>query len=96
MNNLFDQSRGEKLKFFLKYKIYYRIPPGLRPLLYFFYRYFFRLGFLDGWQGFVYHFLQGFWYRFLIDLKILKIKRVMKLNKLNLKQAIKITYGYEI
>jgi hypothetical protein len=44
-----------------------RLPPVVRPALYFFYRYVLRLGFLDGRAGFVFHFLQGFWYRLLVD-----------------------------
>lgn len=46
-----------------------RLPLFIRPFLYFGYRYIFRLGFLDGKQGFVFHFLQGFWYRLVIDIK---------------------------
>ena len=33
-------------------------------------RYVVRLGFLDGKQGFVFHFLQSFWYRLLVDIHI--------------------------
>lgn len=46
---------------------YARLPLFVRPLLYFGYRYFLRAGFLDGREGLVFHFLQGFWYRFLVD-----------------------------
>lgn len=46
-----------------------------RVFIYFFYRYVIRLGFMDGVPGLVYHFLQGFWYRFLVDAKIWEIKR---------------------
>lgn len=49
---------------------YYRTPPFLRAFIYFCYRYFLRLGFLDGVPGLAFHFLQGFWYRFLIDAKL--------------------------
>lgn len=51
-------------------KKYYRLPLFFRVFAYFIYRYFFRLGFLDGKEGLIFHFLQGFWYRFLIDAKI--------------------------
>lgn len=54
--------------------IYYQIPLYLRSIIYFTYRYFFRLGILDGKEGLVFHFLQGFWYRFLVDLKIQELK----------------------
>lgn len=49
---------------------YERLPLFVRPFLYFFVRYFLRLGFLDGPQGLIFHVLQGFWFRFLIDAKI--------------------------
>ena len=47
-----------------------RLPLLVRPCLYVFYRYVLRLGFLDGRQGFVFHVLQGFWYRLLVDINI--------------------------
>lgn len=53
-----------------KDRLYLRMPLFVRPFLYFCYRYFLRLGFLDGTQGLVFHFLQGFWYRFLVDAKL--------------------------
>jgi glycosyltransferase involved in cell wall biosynthesis len=46
------------------------LPLYVRPMFYFIYRYFFRLGFLDGKQGFIFHFLQGFWFRLLVDIKL--------------------------
>lgn len=54
---------------------YNRLPLFFRPVLYFFYRYFVRLGFLDGVQGLIFHFLQGFWYRFLVDALIWQGRR---------------------
>ncbi|MET3128826.1 glycosyltransferase involved in cell wall biosynthesis [Arcicella rosea] len=57
---------------FLKVK-YASIPLFIRPIIYFLYRYIFRLGFLDGKQGFIWHFLQGFWYRFLVDAKVYEV-----------------------
>ena len=57
-----------------KRNFYYKIPPFLRVFIYFVYRYFFRLGFLDGFPGLVFHFLHGFWYRFLVDIKIYQSK----------------------
>ncbi|HUG46685.1 MAG TPA: FkbM family methyltransferase [Sphingomicrobium sp.] len=49
---------------------YYRLPLLLRAFLYFTYRYLFLLGFADGRPGFIYHVLQGFWFRFLVDAKL--------------------------
>jgi glycosyltransferase involved in cell wall biosynthesis len=54
---------------FLKSR-WYRMPLYVRPFLYFVYRYFFRLGFLDGKEGFIFHVLHAFWYRLLVDIRI--------------------------
>jgi hypothetical protein len=61
-----------------KKKIYYRLPLFCRAFLYFIYRYFIRLGFLDGKEGLIFHFLQGFWYRFLVDAKIYEARKIKK------------------
>lgn len=61
-------------KRWIKEKLYSRIPLFIRPFFYFFFRYIFRLGFLDGKPGLIWHFLQGFWYRFLVDAKIYERK----------------------
>ena len=52
------------------------LPLFVRPCIYFFYRYVFSLGFLDGRAGFLYHFLQGFWLRVVVDWKILEIRQL--------------------
>jgi len=54
----------------LKQNLYARSPRFARALGYWFLRYFVLLGFLDGKPGLVFHFLQGFWYRFLVDAKL--------------------------
>jgi glycosyltransferase involved in cell wall biosynthesis len=48
-------------------RCWYRMPLYIRPFLYFVYRYFLRLGFLDGKEGFVFHFLHAWWFRLLVD-----------------------------
>jgi glycosyltransferase involved in cell wall biosynthesis len=58
---------------FLK-SLYERMPLFVRPMLYFLVRYFLRLGFLDGRRGLIFHFLQGFWFRFLVDAKVFEQK----------------------
>jgi glycosyltransferase involved in cell wall biosynthesis len=84
-HNLFAQDKSiedaesgqAKLKRFVKNGLYNRLPLFFRPILYFFYRYFFRLGFLDGKEGFSYHFMQGLWYRCLVDLKCMEAEILM-------------------
>lgn len=51
-------------------QLYFRLPLYVRPFLYFFYRYFILLGFLDGKQGSVFHFLQAFWFRLILDIRL--------------------------
>jgi glycosyltransferase involved in cell wall biosynthesis len=57
-----------------KNNVFQKTPLFMRSFLYFFYRYFFKLGFLDGKMGLVFHLLQGFWFRFLIDAMVLEFK----------------------
>ena len=54
---------------------WYGMPLYVRPFIYFFYRYILRLGFLDGKEGFVFHFLQAFWYRLLVDMNLDDLRR---------------------
>lgn len=68
----------EQRKRWLKEKLYARMPLFIRPFLYFVYRYFIKFGFLDGKEGLIWHFLQGFWYRFLVDAKIYEIEKRAK------------------
>jgi glycosyltransferase involved in cell wall biosynthesis len=68
--NLFGSQ--EQRKRYLKIK-YASLPLFTRPFLYFIYRYFIKLGILDGKKGLVWHFLQGFWYRFLVDAKVFEV-----------------------
>lgn len=52
--------------------LYYKLPKFWRAKFYYWYRYYFKLGFLDGQAGKVHAFLQAYWYRFLIDAKIME------------------------
>jgi glycosyltransferase involved in cell wall biosynthesis len=58
-------------------KLYTAAPLFVRPFLLFFYRFFFRLGFLDGVPGLVFWVLQTFWFRFLVDAKIWERRHVL-------------------
>ncbi|NJC26646.1 glycosyltransferase family 2 protein [Neolewinella antarctica] len=58
----------------LKNNVFQKVPLFVRSFLYLFYRYFIKLGFLDGTEGLIFHFLQGFWFRFLVDSTIYEIK----------------------
>jgi glycosyltransferase involved in cell wall biosynthesis len=60
-------------KRWLRYKVWNRMPPLIRPFFYFFYRYVLRGGFADGRPAFIFHFLHALWYRILIDVKYLEL-----------------------
>jgi glycosyltransferase involved in cell wall biosynthesis len=62
-------------KRWLREGVYARAPLLVRPFLYGLYRYVLRLGFLDGKEGLIFHFLQACWYRFLIDCEILENRK---------------------
>ena len=55
---------------------YNRMPLFVRPFALFVYRYFFRLGVLDGTEGLIFWVLQSFWFRFLVDAKLWEKRRV--------------------
>lgn len=80
----------------IKNTVYSRVPFGARALIYFLYRYFVRLGFLDGRSGFAFHFLQGFWYRYIVDLKVNEVERLVKDNKYDLESAIEEILGVKL
>ena len=54
---------------------YYKMPRFFRASVYFFIRYICFLGFLDGIRGFVWLTLQAYWYRFLVDAKLLEMEK---------------------
>ena len=83
-------------KRWIKERVYARLPRGFRALAYFFYRYIFRLGFLDGQIGASFHFLQGFWYRYLVDAKVAEVKRYMRDKNEGIKPAIREVLGIEV
>jgi exosortase/archaeosortase family protein len=56
-------------------QIWWRLPRYVRPMLYFIYRMFFQRGILDGRTGVIFHFLQAFWFRLIVDVKIDEILR---------------------
>jgi len=66
--NLSDKKIQKKRN--MKFNIYYKMPILFRALMLFFYNYIFRMGFLDGKEGFIYHFMYFGYYKFLVDAKI--------------------------
>jgi glycosyltransferase involved in cell wall biosynthesis len=100
----FDQSIRVEPKFFgtqeqrkryLKQR-YASLPLFTRPLLYFLYRYFVRLGILDGRPGLMWHFLQGLWYRFLVDAKLYEVYHRVGTDKQAIIDFFRTEYGKDL
>lgn len=85
-----------RYKRWLKENLYSRLPPGLRAGFFFFYRMVVRLGILDGAGGFAFHFLQGFWYRFLVDIKVGEVERRMARERIGCIEAIEREFGVKL
>ena len=83
-------------KRWIKENLYAKLPLGMRSFGYFFYRYIFRAGFLDGSVGTQFHFLQAFWYRYLVDIKYAEVERYMKVHTVPPKTAIDRVLGIKL
>lgn len=66
--------RGE-IHFMAIKERYYRMPRFFRAFIYFAIRYFLCGGFLDGYAGWMWHFWQGLWYRWIVDKEIGQLKK---------------------
>ena len=84
------------VKRWLKEKAYARLPGGLRAFVYFFYRYVVRFGFLDGKEGTAFHVLQGFWYRYLVDMKLHEVQTYITKNNVDVETAIQNVLGIDV
>ncbi len=74
-------SKQAKRRRKIKNKGYYAMPKFFRSHLYFIFRYYIKLGFLDGPEGKIFHFLQGYWYRMLVDAKMYECEKYGKKMK---------------
>ena len=98
---LFDRSNAEGLcdqaaaKRRMKLK-YARAPLFWRALVYFCMRYFVRGGFLEGREGFMWHFFQGLWYRMLVDARIWEIKRDSGGDREKILELLRTRFGLRI
>lgn len=82
----------EQRKRWLKMK-YIKAPLFVRPFINFFLRYVLKGGFLDGKEGFLWHFLQGWWYRTLADAKVYELKKRFNFDDEKIKAYIRHEYG---
>lgn len=83
--NISHQAQAKRMK---KHK-YARQPLFWRSFAYFCYRYFLKGACLDGKVGFIWTFLQGWWYRTLVDAKIFEVKKACGNDREAIKEYIK-------
>ena len=72
---------------------YAKMPLFWRSIGYFCYRYFFKLGFLDGKEGFLWDFFQGLWYRLLVDAKVFEARKSCGNDIDKMKEYIKVKWN---
>jgi hypothetical protein len=75
---------------------YLKMPLFVRPFFFWFIRYIFQGGFIEGKRGFIWNALQCFWYRFLVDAKIYEAYKYAGKNKESLIKYFKEEYGYDV
>lgn len=75
---------------------YNEMPLFWRSFAYFCYRYFLKGGFLDGKEGFLFAFIQGWWYRTLVDAKILEVRKACGDDKEKMRRYIRENWGISI
>lgn len=75
---------------------YARQPLFWRSFAYFLYRYFLKGAWRDGKEGFIFTFIQGWWYRTLVDSKIFEIKRKTGGNPEKIRELLQTEYGISL
>ena len=85
----FDGGLGAQAEGKRKIKRWYnRLPLFWRSAAYLCYRYILKGGFLDGKEGFLFAFIQGWWYRTMVDAKVLECRKACGEDKEKIKEFI--------
>lgn len=84
-----EKKRAQKAK-------YAKMPLFWRAFGYFIYRYIVKGGWRDGKEGFLWDFLQGWWYRTLVDAKIFEVKKACGNDKEKIREFLKDNYNIDI
>ncbi len=75
---------------------YAKMPLFWRAFIYFFIRYFLKGGMFEGKEGFLWCFLQGWWYRTLVDALIFEIKQKTGGDKEKIRELLKVEYNIHL
>lgn len=80
-----DESLGKQAEEKHKSKSKYnQLPLFWRSFAYFLFRYFIKGGFMDGKEGFIFAFIQGWWFRTMVDVKLLEARKAMETENIKL------------
>lgn len=80
-----DESLGKQAEEKHKSKSKYnQLPLFWRSFAYFLFRYFIKGGFMDGKEGFIFAFIQGWWFRTMVDVKLLEARKAMETENMKL------------
>ena len=86
------QAHGKRMK----KQTYARQPLFWRSFGFFCYRYFLRGGCLDGKIGFIFNFMNAWWYRTLVDAKVFEIQRECGRDKEKIRKYLRAYYDIDI
>ena len=75
---------------------YNKQPLFWRSFAYFLYRYILKGGFLDGKEGFLFAYIQGWWYRTMVDAKIFEVEKTCGDDRNKMKDYIKNNFGIQL
>ena len=75
---------------------YNKLPLFWRSFAYFFYRYILRGGFRDGKEGFLFAYLQGWWYRTLVDANVMAAEKACGNDKKEMRQYVNDVLGVKL
>lgn len=95
-NDKHKQLNSQAMKNRARKHSYARKPLFWRAFAYFCYRYFLKGACLEGKEGFLWTFIQGWWYRTLVDAKVYEIKKACGNDKTRILSHLKNEYGIEI
>lgn len=84
-----EAKRHKKLK-------YARLPLFWRSAAYFLYRYVAKGAWLDGKEGFIFTFIQGWWYRTLVDAKVYEIRKQCGDDREKIRRVLREEYNVDI
>ena len=92
-----DESLGaQAVRKHMKKSRYNSLPLFWRSTAYFVYRYILKGGFLDGKEGFVFAFIQGWWYRMLVDVKIMEVQKACGTDKEKILEYMKTYFNIDL